>query len=244
MISDIPLVTTQEPLVMMKRPTVMQSIPMRQLQMNKSRAICLNNRVLTLYSTSVVKTSCKGQLCDKIHANEWKDNTCKPCGCISTNPNNSNLAMWLHTLSIEVDGLQGLQRIAHDNFSSSKFSLCYLSHLLSATVNQSNLSRTSNHFMVLKNAIRAVINHINGNGGWTAVCWAKQGCIKDKSLINAESTTISRQGRDDENNNTTTSGEINYHIIELLPTNTGFLDRNTVDGRTLDALKFDVSLLD
>ena len=77
----------------------------------------------------------------------------------------------------------------------------------------------SQEYFDVKDAIGNVVELVNNNGGWTFVGWYKFGIITDKSLLdlppsNAVSTEV-------------TSGQINYHIVQLLPTNTDFMVQGT-----------------
>ena len=62
--------------------------------------------------------------------------------------------------------------------------------------------------------------------------------MKDLSLIEASNNNNSSK-----EDRTVTSGKLNMHIIELLPTNHLLMNSTTELGRNLDALKFDVGNL-
>ena len=82
---------------------------------------------------------------------------------------------------------------------------------------------------------------INNNGDWTVIGWYKRGSIKDRSLI--ESTGGSNSTNNANEDTTVGSGNLNFHVVELLPTNQTLLDKNSYLGAILDAMKFDVSRL-
>lgn len=68
-------------------------------------------------------------------------------------------------------------------------------------------------------------------------CWlAQRGSIKDKSLIEAESNSNS-------NDDAVSSGQLSYHIAEVLPSNQVLLNANAVLGRNLNELKYGASHL-
>ena len=79
---------------------------------------------------------------------------------------------------------------------------------------------------------------MNNNDGWTVVRWYKRGLIKDKSLIEARNNNSSSS-----NDETVGSGQLSYHIVEVLPSNQDILDANIVLGVNLNALKYAVSIL-
>ena len=156
------------------------------------------------------------------------------------NPNISNLA-FVHSIWIEdqTNVMQNIsRRVTHSEFSSTKFSRCYLSGRIPATVRKTTLNPTSDVFWALEDCITNVINFVNENDGWTVVGWYKRGSMKDRSLIEA-----SNNNNSNEEDTTVASGKLNMHIIELLPTNHQMMNSTTELGRNLDALKFDVGNL-
>ena len=68
----------------------------------------------------------------------------------------------------------------------------------------------------LEDAIENCVDFINDHGGFTVAMWYSRGEINDKSLIGME--TQSNEGQFD-------SGGMNYHIIQILPTNENILKR-------------------
>ena len=66
------------------------------------------------------------------------------------------------------------------------------------------------------------------------VGWHERGSIKDKSLIKAISTDV---------NEMVEAGQLNHHVVETLPTNPDFLNRNTLLGGGIYEIKYDVSSL-
>ena len=98
---------------------------------------------------------------------------------------------------------------------------------------QKSALQQSNAFWDIEESIEAVVDFVNDNGGFTIVGWYKRGSIKDKSLIEAGNTNT--------NEETIASGQLNYHIVEVLPTNQELLDPNTGLGAEMHKLKYDVS---
>ena len=236
---DIPLLKTSASLIVLLRPRLMPTVTINyEVSTDQSMAFCLNNRILHLNQTSVIATTCNGLMCDKGNINEW--NNIKGCGCVGMNPNISNLA-FVHSIWIEdqTNVMQNITRkVTHSEFSSTKFSRCYLSGRIPATVRKTTLNPTSDVFWALEDCITNVINFVNENDGWTVVGWYKRGSMKDCSLIEA-----SNNNNSNEEDTTVASGKLNMHIIELLPTNHLMMNSTTELGRNLDALKFDVGNL-
>ena len=243
---DIPLIRTPCSLIVLKRPISMPTVSVNyEVQTDQSLSFCLNNRILNLNKTLVVSTTCNGLMCDKSSINEW--NNIKGCGCVGMNPNVSNLSfihsIWFNAVAdMNMADYETVQRrLKHLNFSSTKFSLCYLSNRIPPTVRKSSLSQSSDHFWELETAIENVVNFVNENGGWTVIGWYKRGSIKDRSLI--ESTGSNNITNNSNEGTTVGSGNLNFHVVELLPTNQELLDKTTYLGADLDELKFDVSTI-
>ena len=88
-----------------------------------------------------------------------------------------------------------------------------------------------------------VKDFVNNNGGWTIIGWYKRGGINDKSLVGESASEINRNGAGTNNDEVVGSGQLHFHIVELLPTNRRILDSNTPEGRRLHRMKYDVSNL-
>ena len=122
--------------------------------------------------------------------------------------------------------------IQHQDFSSNKFSMFYLKHRLPSTITVNALTMSEEYFNI-EDAIRHVVDLVNNNGGWTVVGWYKCGVINDKSLLDLPpSNSVSTE---------VTSGQINYHIVQLLPTNTDFMVQETDFFSELNVKKYDTS---
>jgi len=224
--NDIPLVKTQLPIVAMKRPVTLTSTPISlQIPENMSMAFVLNGQTLHLNRTVPLQTTCSGMLCDRQRISEWSGN--RRCGCYSMFQYRSNLALE-HSICIDTQ----IGRISHQDFSSLKFDLLYLKSHIPANIKVSAL-RTSDEFWDIEDTIEKVLKFINGNGGFTVVGWYKRGEIKDRSLTDAPNV--------DSDNMNIGAGKVNYHIVQLYPTNQTILDPKSTLGKGLDELKYDVS---
>ena len=124
--------------------------------------------------------------------------------------------------------------IYHSNFSSTKFSSFYLSQRLPGSTPVSTL-RATKDFWDIEDCILNVLDLINSNGGWTVVGWYKRGVITDKSLLEVPlSNVVSTQ---------VAAGQINYHIVQMIPTNRSFLVCGTALYQDLQREKYNVSNL-
>ena len=71
------------------------------------------------------------------------------------------------------------RRLTHSHFSSTKFSLCYLSNRIPPTVRESSLSQASDLYWELETAIEEVVDFVNGNGLLLYFFWS---FFPDKNL--------------------------------------------------------------
>ena len=138
---DIPLMKTSASLIVLLWPRVIPTVTINyEISTDQSMAFFINNRILYLNQTSVVATTCNGLMCDKGNINEW--NNIKGCGCVNMNLNISNLA-FLHSIWIQdqTNVMQNISRqVIHSEFLSTKFSHCYLSGRILATVRKITLN--------------------------------------------------------------------------------------------------------
>ena len=241
---DIPLIRTPCSLIVLKRPASMNTVDVNyKIGTNKTLAFCLNNRILHLNKTLSVATTCNGLMCDKSCISEWNNNI-RGCGCVGMNPNVSNLALvhsiWISSVAeMAITAHERIQRrISHTDFSSTKFSLCYLTNSIPPTLSKSSLSQANSLYWDLEECIEDVVNFVNDNGGWTVVGWYKSGAIKDRSLIKSSSSNNAANGNEDA---TVGSGNLSFHVVDLTPTDQALLDSSTFFGSNLAVRNFDVS---
>ena len=223
---DIPLIKTHIPLIVMKRPSVTRSIRIRKEIGNlNSLAFILVGMNIYINRSTAIKTTCGGLLCDKQRCSDW--NGTRGCGCYNFRDDISNIA-FEHSVFFQY----GNDTIQHHDFSSTKFSSYYLTHRLPSTVTASALTMTQEYFDI-EEAIADVIGFVNENGGWTVIGWYKRGIITDKSLLEVPpSNVVSTE---------VASGLINYHIVQLLPTNNEFMNKNSDLYFQLQQKKYDTS---
>ena len=100
--------------------------------------------------------------------------------------------------------------------------------------------------MKLIEAIENCIELIYSHGGFCIVGWYKRGQITDKSMITA--VALNPLLNSNYNNNTedvhVDSDNISHHIVQIIPHNHDFLNKNTELSRQLNDLKFDVLNID
>ena len=88
---DIPLIKTHYPLIVMKRPILKDSIPIRkEIGNHSSMAFVLVGMKIKINRSTPIKTTCGGLLCDKQRCSDW--NGTRGCGCYHFCNDISNIA--------------------------------------------------------------------------------------------------------------------------------------------------------
>ena len=130
--------------------------------------------------------------------------------------------------------------ISRNLFSSNKYEKFYLSSYLSPSIVLSQLDIAAPEYFNIVEAIQNVIVYINRNGGFTAIGWYKHGTINDRTLVEKNNNTIFNNNNNADNQ--ANASEINYCIIQLIPTNQKIQESHQLE-MGLEQLKYDVSLL-
>ena len=241
---DIPLLTSPLPAILLKTPRMNTHPLNNEIESNTSLGFIYRGAIVTIQFSSFLKTSCSGLLCDRQRVSDW--NGSKGCGCYGMCPNSSSLVA---QHAIEVRTVTGGDLFMSD-FSSMKFSKLYLKKEIPGSCKLYSLQLTQASIDLFE-AAENCIQLINNNGGFVVVGWYKRGQITDKSLIAARNLNGLNGGGNIGNNNNNNqedmyvdSGEISYHIVQVIPTNEDFLDKNSALGMQLEDLKFDVRDID
>ena len=98
--------------------------------------------------------------------------------------------------------------------------------------------------MHLYNAIENCVNLINENGAFTIIGWYKRGSINDKGLTNSGNKNTNSNTYNNESEVKVDAGDINTHIVNIIPTNREFIDNTTALGSQLHNMKFDPTTIE
>jgi hypothetical protein len=223
----IPLVVTQKPAIVMRAPTTVHSIPINtEIHGDLAVSSILNGIKLASTRLDVIHTTCSGLFCDKQRVYDWNSQN-RGCGCYSKNDSRTTIAL-CHTIVVDHGLGRGIPMVM-TNFSSNKFNNLYLTGPIPATV--SSQSFDNDTLTEVEDSIEQCLEYINLNGGFTIVLWYRRGSMNDTSLIGQRSVE-DRQ---------TDAGTINYHIVEIIPTNRSFIDPRSTHSRTLKGKMFNTS---
>ena len=223
---DIPLICSDSPALILNTPlTYPEVLINNNIEGNKSGIAILNNATLNILRTQASQTKCTGKHCDRQRPHELLN---QGCGCWGTSGIGiTNLAL-LHTVVVES---RNNARFMMRSFSSNRFNLdTFQDKSFPQTVPVTSLEHTEASDK-LEDAIENCVQIINDNDGFTVVMWYSRGEINDKSLIGMNAANDEGQ---------TDSGKINYHIIQILPTNREFLKRGNALSIALNESKFKV----
>ena len=222
----IPLICADAPAVVMCMPSYFPSYDIvNTIQGNESGVAVLNNADIDIVRTVTIQTTCTGKHCDRQRPIELIN---QGCGCWGTTGIGiSNLAL-MHTVVVRCRNVEFVMR----NFSSNKFNLnTFLDKQFPQNVPVTALEHTDASD-ALEDSIDLCVDFVNENGGFTVVVWYTRGEINDKSLIGLN--TQNDEGQAD-------AGKLNYHIVQILPTNRNFLMDGHEMKNQLNQLKFKVS---
>jgi hypothetical protein len=244
--NNMPLISTQFPVVVMCRSRNLLSVGIKSLvEQNASFAFCQNHVKVSLSPVFyAVRTSCSGLFCDRQRLDDWSNENERGCGCYAMHHRRSSIAIQ-HDIVLSSLESRPDKSVIMNLFSSNKFTSLYLTEPFSPNVTLSQLDMASEEYFNVIKCIENVVDFINKNEGFTAIGWYKNGTINDRTLVSNHPTTGASNGNQNgvDQQNQVNSSEVNYRIIELMPTNRDFLDRDTIAGRALHRLKYNVSFL-
>ena len=168
--NEILLLVSQNPAIIMKIPRRIDDVSIKKISGNQSLAFTLNAMQLKVRRTVAIETTCSGNFCDKQRRNELGTN--RACGCFNMSQHRTIITLE-HTIGLKTP--QNSFSINMEHFSSSRFSSIYLSSPFPRAV---TVRKRINFYS--KRKVGNCINHINMNGGLTAVGWYRRGMIKTK----------------------------------------------------------------
>ena len=181
-----------------------------ELDGNSSSAFLYNNVQITVDNVRVMSTSCCGIHCDRQRVADW--NTAgRGCGCFNNMSRHYNPAI---IMTVYFKSSDGQTRIMNEFLSRQFLSFCTIDKI-PMDVRASQLQAT-NAAYDLQDSIIEVTNYINEIGGWTVIGWCRKGIINDQSLVGMT---------EDGEHAQVDSGNLNFHIVSLIPTNHSFLDK-------------------
>ena len=172
---------------------------------NMSGALLHGLRVECM-NISTEDCSCRGSMCDK-QAMLVNGKVKQKCACFTNNARNSNYVMALDLKMTKM----GIDPIKIKEFGSQHFLGEYMTE---GRLPPGNGARTFSNMIVedlLDEGVTSVFDYVNGNGGWTAIMWCKQGRVLDNAA-NPEGPSSHMAEKIWK-----PSGHVMYHLVSLKP---------------------------
>ena len=238
--NDIPLIESGYPFILLKTPSRFPTVSINEIiGPNISRPFVSNTVSLSIDMVYPQSTQCSGLLCDRQRVNDW-NSTHIGCGCYGMLSNASNVAL-IHSISAAT---RTNTNLFMDNFSSLRFQQLYMQTVIPLGIKHYRFRIGGDLMDRLLDAIDECIQFINMNGGLTIVGWYKRGVINDRSMIiqASNNNTFNGQAKQDDDAQVN-AGDVNYHIVQIIPTNHDFLDNSTNLGTQLFQKKLNFSTL-
>ena len=200
------IIETPLPFVEITAPT----IPPRTFMDIKDgeRYFVLKHVNVRLYNLHVVETKCGGTFCDRLQVSE--DSGLCACYTIDSKTTGSSVTMaFQFDLQVEVPG--SAETYTFPKASSLRTTkLFYQSRVIPPSSIEAYLFPPVANMVDAKTS--ALVNHVNTNGGWNVIGWAKRGTKYTGTVDNTE---------------TTASAEIKYHLSYLYPANANAINSLT-----------------
>ena len=212
---DIPIIVSSYPLYVLKKPCMDEVIVDPSLVEGVTQAFVLKTCTIEVLNSTPIVTKCSGLFCDRQNTIANLKNS-KTCGCYIMDNRTSNL-VYQHKIQVSY---KNEKLFTMNNFSSYKFDEMFLSENFSKSVNISDLEK-DNIVENFNDAIDAMTDYVNTNGGFTVYSWYKRGEKDDKS-----SDEDAKTG----------SSEFIYHIVHLHCTT-----ESVQNGHIVESLKFDTA---
>ena len=190
------IIETPAPFVELTAPTV----PPRMIMDIKDgeRYFVLKHVPIRLFNLHVVETKCGGTFCDRLQVNE-ESGLCA-CYTIDSKTTGSSVTMaFQFDLQVEVQETGDIYTFPKAS-SLRTTKLFYRSRVIPPSSIEAYLFPPVAKMVDAKTS--AVVNHVNANGGWNVIGWAKRGTKYTGTVENTE---------------TTASAEIRYHLSYLYP---------------------------
>ena len=100
---------------------------------------------------------------------------------------------------------------------------------------ESRLQSGNDAYNYIVDSLEEIVDLVNSEGGWNFYGWSKRGLINDVIILGND---INKP-----DNNKVLSQDLSTHVVHLHPPKKYYLVPYTIQGRSLDNIKFDFSTL-
>ncbi len=226
-----PIVISTYPIRFLQRQRIALSTTIDNSLQNMNACSAVGCTVV-VQDVSILRSGCSGDGCDMQGLVKPDGMVQDHCSC-STMMNLSNLVLaWNFVVT-----LPSGDQVVVDNFSSRTFvrDLITQTPIRSGTSIQRLQAAVPDIFEVAEN----VLSYVNLRGGWDAVLWMKRGRQLDRSVQQPDQAVGGYQNRQAVQQNYIVSGDVNYHLVTLTPS-----DSDRVSWARVYAMKYDTNELD
>lgn len=221
--------------ILMKLPPYFEEVPENKTS-HDSHAFLYNNMKLRIIQSILICTSCGGgNFCDRQRIQDW--NHKRGCGCFGQGGRTKNNSSLVFQHLIEVS--KGDIKITMSDFSSLQFDRLFLKNSFRGRVTSESIT-SKREYVGVQKSFKKGVGKLNKNSGVTAVGWYKRGTVNDLSLLEGNLLNNGKPNSNDPNLKVD-AGDLNRHIVHILPSDRDFLDKSTSLWKELDDLKYDVS---
>lgn len=221
--------------ILMKLPPYFEEVPENKISRD-SHAFLYNNMKLRIIQSILICTSCGGgNFCDRQRIQDW--NHKRGCGCFGQGGRTKNNSSLVFQHLIEVS--KGDIKITMSDFSSLQFDQLFLKNSFRGRVTTESIT-SKREYVGVQKSFKKGEGKINKNSGVTAIGWYKRGTVNDLSLLEGNLLNNVKPNSNDPNLKVD-AGDLNRHIVLIVPSNRDFLDESTSLWKELNDLKYDVS---
>jgi hypothetical protein len=205
---SLSVVTTNGAFVPIEIPANMRPYLSPIVESDKFEGFFLRNIDIVLSNIHCVETSCNGSFCDRLFPASL------PCGCYQNNSVRGYRANHVLKYNVTFDtGISGYDEVTIP-CSSLRITELLFSKPIPGNITKSQIIPK---YEIIRSSLRAIINFVNNNGGWSVSGWLRP-------------TTVTEVG-------TTTqvlSDTFGFHISYLYPTTNGIAETNEFMGFRVD----------
>lgn len=227
----VPLLYTNDYIVMCKSPSILPDIPIdNQLAENRSKAFISNYVSLKVGRLSVDSGPCSGNLCAKTFPENWTSGK-RGCGCFGMCNRQSSLVITFDLKLETGESSKAPLKLLINNFSNTNFLNLFLSGPLPVDTPESAFGLLSPLRSEFLECVRKIVEYVYF---FTITGYVTRGEMDDKTLVSEE---------DYKENVKVGSGHLTYHVVDIRPTNNDYITKGTHLYNDLKKLQFDVDKL-
>ena len=230
--SNLPIIETQLPIVAVK-PTLTLPIVLPTMMTSDTSGFILHGCEVSIRNVSAINANCSGAMCDlSPFSNGYNQPGASTCACFRGNQLGSQTAPSI-TAIIQSSAID--TPLVVESFISKRFTEDFL-------VKNGTLATVSPHhyttpIQFVTKKIKKTFKYINQRGGWTIIGWYRQAMVEDIGGANHNQNNVAGGMNQNNNNNNIEAGHANLHIVRMVPTSPGRINRTDFDRKKIDLVE-------